>query len=114
MATKVKGTTKSGFKFAIDSDVFKDWRFLRAVRKSGNSTGEEQIDAGFEMIELLFNDPKEEERFYEFLAEKHGGRVPADVVGPAAGALLRAVPAQSPPAPPCFSSLPFLLRPRLP
>lgn len=98
MATKVKGTTKSGFKYAIDADVFKDWRFIRAVRKSNNSTGEEQLDAGFEMIELLFNDPKEEERFYEFLAEKHGGRVPADVVGQEAGEIMKAVQEKSKPA----------------
>ena len=98
MATKVKGTTKSGFKFAIDSDVFKDWRFLRAVRRANSGTGEEQVDAGFEMIERLFNNPKEEERFYEFLAEKHGGRVPADVVGQEAGEIMRAVQDKAKPA----------------
>lgn len=98
MATKVRGTTKSGFKFAIDSDVFKDWRFLRAMRRTGNSEGETQIDASFELIELLFNDPKEEERFYQFLAEKHGGRVPADVVGQEAGEIMRIIQEKSKPA----------------
>lgn len=98
MATKVRGTTKSGFKFAIDSDVFKDWRFLRAVRRSGSSTGEEQIDASFELIERLFNDPKEEERFYQFLADKNGGRVPAEVVGREAGEIMKILQEKSKPA----------------
>lgn len=98
MEGKVRGTTKSGFKFAIDSDVFKDWRFLKAIRKSGNSEGEAQIDASFEMIELLFNDPKEEERFYQFLADKNGGRVPADVVGQEVGEIMKLVQEKSKPA----------------
>lgn len=95
MAGKVRGTTKSGFKFAIDSDVFKDWRFVRAARKANKGDGEAQIDGSFEMIEVLFNDSKEEERFYQFLAEKHGGRVPSDVVGQEIGEIMKIVQEKS-------------------
>ena len=95
MAAKVKGTTSSGFKFAVDADVFKDWRFLRAVRRASSSDGEEQFDAGFELVALLFNDQKEEERFYSFLAEKCGGRVPVDLVGKEAGEIMKVVQEKS-------------------
>lgn len=88
MAEKVKGTTSSGFKFAIDDNVFNDWRFLQATRKANNGTGEEQMDASFELVALLFNDQKEEERFYSFLAKKNGGRVPVDVVGTEVGEIM--------------------------
>ena len=89
MARKVKGTTTSGFKFAVDDDVFKDWRFLKAVRKMDHGTGEEQLDASLELVALLFNDPVEEERFYAYLAEKNGGRVPAEVVGTEVGEIMK-------------------------
>ena len=91
MAEKVKGKTASGFKFAIDEDVFKDWRFLQAIRKANNGTAEEQLDAGFELVSHLFNDQKEEERFYSFLAKQNGGRVPADVVGTEVGEIMKIV-----------------------
>ena len=91
MAAKIKGTTSSGFDFAVDAEIFKDWRFLRAVRKANSKNGEEQFDASFEVVALIFNDPEEEERFYSFLAEKNGGRVPAEVVGSEIGEIMKIV-----------------------
>ena len=95
MARNVKGTTTSGFKFAIDADVFKDWRFLRAARKADHGTGEEQLDASLELVALLFNDPVEEENFYAFLAEKNGGRVPTEVVGTEVGEIMKVLKEKS-------------------
>ena len=95
MAEKVKGTTTSGFKFSVDANVFKDWRFLKATRKAGSGDGEEQIDASLEMVALLFNDPKEEEKFYSFLAKKNGGRVPVEIVGAEVGEIMKAVQEKS-------------------
>ena len=89
MARKVKGTTSSGFKFAVDADVFKDWRFLRAARKADHGTSEEQLDASLELVALLFNDQAEEERFYAYLAEKSGGRVPVETVGTEVGEIMK-------------------------
>ena len=95
MAAKIKGTTTSGFKFAVDADVFKDWRFLRATRKASSGNGDEQIDASLELVAILFNDQKEEERFYEYLAKKNGGRVPVELVGAEVGEILKAVQEKS-------------------
>lgn len=95
MAGKIKGTTESGFKFSVDSNVFNDWRFVRAARKAGDGEGEEQLDASLELVALLFNDQKEEEKFYSFLAEKHGGRVPVEVVGREVGEIMRVVQEKS-------------------
>ena len=91
MSAKIKGTTSSGFKFAIDADVFKDWRFLKATRKANSGNEEEAFDGSLEMVALIFNDQAEEERFYSFLAEKNDGRVPADVVGKEVGEIMKTV-----------------------
>ena len=91
---KVKGTTASGFKFSVDAEVFKDWRFLRAVRRA-NSDGEESFEASLDMVAILFNDQKEEERFYEFLAGKNGGRVPVEVVGNEIGEIMKVIQEKS-------------------
>ena len=88
---KVKGKTSSGFDFAIDAEVFKDWRFLNALRKANSGDGEAQMEASFKIIELLFNNPEEEERFYAFLAEQNGGRAPVEAVGHEAGEIMRLV-----------------------
>jgi hypothetical protein len=53
------------------------------------------MDASFELVALLFNDQKEEERFYQFLAEQHGGRVPAEVVGAEVGEIMRIIQEKS-------------------
>ena len=87
---KIKGTTASGFKFSVDAEVFKDWRFLKAVRRA-NGKGEDSFEAGLDMVAYLFNDPKEEERFYEYLAQKHGGRVPVEVVGKEVGEIMSVI-----------------------
>lgn len=94
MAEKVKGKTSSGFAFEIDSDVFKDWRFLKAVRKA-NANGKDALDASLDLVAFLFNDPKEEENFYEFLAGQNGGRVPVDVVGKEVGEIMKIVQEKS-------------------
>lgn len=94
MAEKVKGKTSSGFAFEIDSDVFKDWRFLKAVRKA-NANGKDALDASLDLVAFLFNDPKEEENFYEFLADQNGGRVPVEVVGKEVGEIMKIVQEKS-------------------
>lgn len=95
MAEKVKGKTSSGFAFEIDSDVFKDWRFLKAVRKA-NANGKDALDASLDLVAFLFNDPKEEESFYEFLAgQNDDGRVPVEVVGKEVGEIMKIVQEKS-------------------
>lgn len=91
---KVKGTTSSGYKFSVDAEVFKDWRFLKAVRKA-NTDGEEAFEASLDMVAILFNDQKEEERFYAYLAGKNGGRVPVEVVGKEVGEILNVIQEKS-------------------
>lgn len=95
MAGKVKGKTKSGFAFEIDENVFSDWRFLKAARRATDGTDEEQLDASLELVVLLFNDRKEEERFYKFLADQNGGRVPVEVVGTEVGQIMKIVQEKS-------------------
>lgn len=93
---KVKGKLSNGFKFEIDNNVFHDYRFLRAMRKLQTDTdGYEGIDACFEMVEVLFNDRKQEEAFYKYLADKNGGRATVEAVGAALGEIMRIVQEKS-------------------
>lgn len=92
---KVKGTTSSGYKFSVDAEVFKDWRFLKAVRKA-NTEGNEAFEASLDMVAILFNDQKEEERFYDHLAvQNEDGRVPVDVVGKEVGEIMKIIQEKS-------------------
>lgn len=90
MADKVKGKTTSGFAFEIDSNVFRDWLFLKAVRKM-TSDGDGSIDAVGDVIKTLFNDQNEEDRLIEFIAQKNDGRVPIDVIGKEVGEIMKIV-----------------------
>lgn len=94
MADKVKGKTTSGFAFEIDSNVFRDWLFLKAVRKM-TSDGDESIDAVGDVIKTLFNDQNEEDRLIEFIAQKNDGRVPIDVIGKEVGEIMKIVQEKS-------------------
>lgn len=92
---KVKGTTSSGYKFSVDAEVFKDWRFLKAVRKA-NTEGNEAFEASLDMVAILFNDQAEEERFYDHLAaQNEDGRVPVDVVGKEVGEIMKIIQEKS-------------------
>jgi len=90
MADKVKGKTTSGFAFEIDSNVFKDWRFLRALRKANADEGD-TFGASMDMVGLLFNDQKQEDRFYDHLADQNDGRVPIEVVGKEVGEIMKII-----------------------
>ena len=92
---KIKGTTTSGFKFSVDAEVFKDFRFLRAIRRANSNNGEDAFEASLDMVAILFNNKDEEERFYEFLAEKNGGRVPVEVVGTEVGEIMKVLQEKS-------------------
>lgn len=95
MADKVKGKTASGFAFEIDSDVFKDWRFLKAVQDATSDDGGEQLKASMKLVKVLFNDAKQEDAFYEFLAKQNDGRVPVDVVGKEVGEIMKIITEKS-------------------
>lgn len=95
MAEKVKGKTTSGFAFEIDSDVFKDWRFLEALEDATSDDGAEQLRASMKLVKVLFNDAKQKDAFYEFLAKQNDGRVPVDVVGKEVGEIMKIVTEKS-------------------
>ena len=94
MADKVKGKTKSGFAFEIDSNIFKDWLFLKALKKM-TANGDDSIDAVGDVIKTLFNDQNEEDRLIEFIAQKNDGRVPIDVIGKEVGEIMKIVQEKS-------------------
>lgn len=72
-AELVKGTTTSGFAFAISMDVFNDMRFFEALTKADENAA--QLPG---LIRLLLGDVGKE-KLYEHHATEDG-RVPADKV----------------------------------
>ena len=47
------------------------------------------------MLNRLFNDDDEENRFYKFIAQNNGGRVPIDVMGAEAGEIMKIIQEKS-------------------
>ena len=78
------GKTSSGFDYAVDIDALKsDFRFIRALRRAKSYDENEQVDGAVDLISVVFNDPRAEDRFYAHIAKVYGdgtGRVPADKV----------------------------------
>lgn len=69
----VKGTTSSGFKFAVNSGIAYDPCFLRAAVKAKKVDADpyDRIDGVYEMIDAVFqNDEKQIKKFMHHLAKK--------------------------------------------
>lgn len=76
----VKGKTVDGYKFAVEEEVLNDFLFLRALNMSQSDNMAEALDGTIKIVSCIFNDDAKEKEFYEFLASKHNGRVPVDVL----------------------------------
>lgn len=87
----VKGRTASGFNFEVDEDLLNDFMFMRAIKKANSGDPDEQIEGTVDLVKIVFNDKKEEERFLNHLAKLHGGRVPAETIGEDIGSILSAL-----------------------
>lgn len=68
----IKGTTKRGFKFAIDKRIIKDYRFVEIISKTNSDDENEQLVNVTKMVDLLFNDKKKKEEFLKFLSDEDG------------------------------------------
>lgn len=84
----IKGTTTSGFEFKVDESLLNDFMFIRAFKMANSSDPEEQVTGTVDLVRILFNDREEEERYYKHLSSKHGGRVPADIIGRELGEII--------------------------
>jgi len=87
----VEGKTSSGFEFTIEESVLDDFLFMRAFKRANSSDPEDQVNGSVDLIRIIFNNEKEEERYYKHLAKLHGGRVPADVIGQELGEIFEIV-----------------------
>lgn len=80
----VTGKTSSGFEYSITEGILDDWRYIKAFRNANSKDLEKQVDGVCSVIEVIFNDPEQEEAFYKHIAETFGdeyqGRVPTKVV----------------------------------
>lgn len=78
----VTGKTKSGFKYAIDERVFKDWRLMNWLRKLMNKEKEgdnvESMDYLFNILEFVMGDKMD--AYIEHVASKNDGYVDFELV----------------------------------
>lgn len=86
----IKGRTSSGFEYTIPEGLKNDWRFVRAFQKLNRGTDEyERLEGATALIECIFSDSAEEERFYKHLAaQSETGRVPTEIVFKEAGEIV--------------------------
>ena len=66
----INGTTARGFEFSVPEGLKQDPAFLRSMARIDNNelSMPVRMEAIFEVVEAVFNDKKEEERFYKYLA----------------------------------------------
>ena len=80
MAKFIKGTTPLGYKFSIDEGVKTDFNFLRALNDSQSKEADKALDGTIHLVSVIFNNDKKEKEFYDYLTEKHGGRLPLEIL----------------------------------
>lgn len=93
----VTGVTSSGFEYSVNSGITRDFEFVKAMRKTQDSSLSdfERFDNVCYMIECIFHDEKEEERFYSFLADKsENKRADIDTVVREANEIIEAIAAK--------------------
>lgn len=76
----IKGTTKSGFDFAIPDGIANDYRLIKAYKKIRSANPDEQMAGAIGMVSVVLGNEAEEERLLAHLAAQNGGRVPVEAV----------------------------------
>lgn len=87
----VKGKTPSGFKFAIDEAIKTDWLFIKSLKESESDNLDKRLSATIHLVSLLFGSDEKEQAYYDFVAPKHGGHVPYDVLRQDVTAIMQAL-----------------------
>lgn len=87
----VKGKTPSGFKFAIEEAVKTDWLLIKSLKESESEDLNKRLEATIHLVSLLFGSDKKEQEYYDFVAPKHGGHVPYDVLRADVTAMMQAL-----------------------
>lgn len=73
------GVTSSGFKYDVDGKAIHDFRFLMALRDIQSSDVGRQVNGTANLMSIVFNDPKEENRFLDHVS-KDGRALTKDVM----------------------------------
>lgn len=73
------GVTSSGFEYDIDGKAIHDFRFLMALRDLQSTDVGRQVNGAANLISIVFNNTKEENRFLEHVA-KDGRALTEDVI----------------------------------
>ena len=79
----ITGTTSSGFKFEIDENIKKDWRFIQKLTRLKELEDSDSKEVDFinimaDIERLVFADKGK--AFEKFIASKNNGLMPTDVV----------------------------------
>ena len=94
--TAITGKTSTGFEYSIPEGLSTDWNFVRAYQKMMRAkTDMDRLDGASSLLECIFLDRAEEERFYKHLAELHGGRVPIKDLFAAVEEIVKAIGAET-------------------
>lgn len=76
----VKGKTPSGFKFAVDEAIKTDWLLIKCLKESESEDLNKRLDATIHLVSILFGSDEKEKEYYEYVASKHGGHVPFEIL----------------------------------
>lgn len=73
------GKTSTGFEYDIDGKALQDFRFLQALRDMQSTNLSRQVEGVTAMVEIIFNDRAQEERFLKHIA-RDGRALTGDVI----------------------------------
>lgn len=80
-----KGTTKSGFEFAVESSVFDDWEILEKLNEIDNGNSALMVDVARQVL-----GQEQLDALKEHVKEQNGGKATITAMGEALGEIFEA------------------------
>lgn len=68
----ITGTTSQGYKFSVDERVLKDWKFVKAIRRSESKDNGQKLLGVTDLIFILLGEDQAD-RISEEIAKKNNG-----------------------------------------
>lgn len=75
----IKGVTRGGFKYEVDTETMNDWRFIKAFAESSNSDVTVAVPAIETMFNLMLGD-KGFKRIQKFVRKPNGAEPVSEIV----------------------------------
>ena len=73
----ITGRTSQGFDFIVDPRILKEWKFVKAIKRSESSDDGQRLLGMVDLITMLLGE-EQEEKLTEFIVERNDGFASVD------------------------------------